>query len=112
MPAKIKISAKLASELVGYGSGVGDELPEAEKRTAWRSIATQISENGLTKTGGTLALNADALNELADWADYEVEMADLDQHDYNAMALGAYKAMMRGLYSRCCKALGAIEGVR
>lgn len=110
--AKLKISAKCAEALVGYGSGIGDELPEADRREAWTTVVNQICDNDLRATGGTLVLNYAALDELSDWADYEYETADIEMHDYDAMALGAYKAMMRGLWSRACKALGQIEEVR
>ena len=107
--AKLKISAKCAEALVHYGSGIGDELPEEDRREAWTIVVAQICDNDLRTTGGVLVLNHAALDELADWSDYEYETADLEQHDYSALALGAYKAMMRGLWSRACKAMGQIE---
>ena len=106
--AKLKISARLAERLGYYGSSIGNELPEADKRASWASVVAAITPE-IERAGGTLVLNRAALDELADYADWEADMVQGSCEFDSPLEAGAYKAMMLGLWSRCCKALAVIE---
>ena len=106
--AKLKISARLAERLGYYSSSIGRELPEAHLRAAWANVAAAITPE-IERAGGTLVLDHATLDELANWADYEADMVQGSCEFDSPLEAGAYKAMMRGLWSRSCQAMGVIE---
>lgn len=106
--AKLKISARLAERLGYYGSSIGNELPEPEKREAWADVVAAITPE-IERAGGTLVLNRAALDELVGYADWEADMVQGSCEFDSPLEAGAYKAMMLGLLSRSRKALAVIN---
>ena len=103
--AKIKVSAKLATRMSEYTTIAQDEADIAE---VWADISTQLDEQNATVAGGVLVVDAAMAYELRSWADSEADYA-ADECYGDALAAGAYKAMMLGLVNRANKALVAIE---
>jgi hypothetical protein len=105
--AKVKVSRALAMVLADYA---GDELPEQDKRAAWIDVHEQIGRRDYQDDSWksiTLLLDADQIDELMSWSDYEADMAP----DYcdGAMEAGARIAMMRGFYNRLATAAGELS---
>jgi hypothetical protein len=107
MKAKVKISRALAMVMSNYA---GDELPEPDKAAAWSDLHEQIGQRDYQDDSWksiTLVVDADQIDELMSWSDYEADMAP----DYcdSAMEAGARIAMMRGFYNRLATAAGEIN---
>jgi hypothetical protein len=101
--ATIKVSAKLAARMDEYAAIAMETADIAE---VWSDLSTQLDEMP-RGAGGVLAVDAAMAYELRSWADSEADYAT-DQCYGDALAAGAYKAMMLGLVNRADKALAKI----
>lgn len=102
--ATIKVSAKLAARMDEYTTIAQDE---ADIANVWADLSAQLDEQNATVAGATLVVDAAAAYELRSWAESEADYA-ADECYGDALAAGAYKAMMLGLANRANKALAKI----